>query len=67
MRPDPVTALCISYAFLDCIRTLCKLFPLLWSVTYVDFFFWLCFETPLHSCKCVYLPETEKGITLKQL
>ena len=26
MRPGPVTALCISYAFPDCIRTLCKLF-----------------------------------------
>ena len=24
------------------------------------FFFWLCFETPLHSCKCVFLPESEK-------
>ena len=32
MRLDTVTALgflCISYAFPDCIRTLCKLFPLL--------------------------------------
>ena len=29
MRPAPVTALCISYAFPDCIRTLCKLFHLL--------------------------------------
>ena len=67
MRPDPVTALCISYAFPDCIRTLCKLFPLLWSATYVDFFLLALFWNTPTSCKCVYLPEFEKGVTLKQL
>ena len=60
MRPGLVTALCISYAFSDCIRTfascfICSGVQLTWI-----FFFWLCFETPLHSCKCVYLPESEK-------
>ena len=45
MRPGPVTALCISYAFPDCIRTLCKLFPLLQSATYVDFFLLALFWT----------------------
>ena len=48
--------LCISRLHSD----LRKLFHLLWSATYQHFFFWLCFETPVHSWKCVYLPESEK-------
>ena len=63
MRLGPVTALCISRLH----SALRKLFRLLWSATYEYFFFWLCFETPLHSYKCVYLPESEKDVTLKQL
>ena len=60
MRPGPVTALCISYVLHDCSRTfascfLCSRVQLTWI-----FFLWLCYETPLHSCKCVYLPESEK-------
>ena len=67
MRLGPVTALCNSYAFSDCIRNfascfICSGVQLTWI-----FFFWLCFETPQHSCKCVYLQESEKGVTLKQL
>ena len=39
MRPGPVTALCISYAFPDCRSSdLRKLFLLLWIATYVDYF-----------------------------
>ena len=67
MRPGPVTALCISNAFPDCIQTFASCFVCSGVQLTWIFFFWLCFETPLHSCKCVYLPESEEGITLKQV
>ena len=60
MQPRPVTAPCISYAFPDCIRTFASCFICSGVQLTCIFFFWLCFETPLHSCKCVYLPESEK-------
>ena len=60
MPPGPVTALCISYAFPDCIRTFASCFICSGVQLTSIFFFWLCFETPLHSWKCVYLPESEK-------
>ena len=70
MRPGPVTALCTSYAFPDCIPTFASSFICSGEkLTWIFFLLALFWNTSkfIQIFKCVYLPESEKMCHFQQL